>query len=221
MHSTKRVRWAVLLITVLFSGTGVFASETDDYIPEVTDRVARISFIRGDVQIRRADTQDWEVAVLNLPIVEGDELATDGNGRFEIQFNNHTHLRVAENSQIKIVGLKDEGIAISVPLGTVSLHALEFDGGSFFEIDAPRTTVSIQKAGIYRVEAGVPDSLEVFVSATDGGEARVYSSDAGFTIKNGRRATVFVAGNRSGEWDMADASQFIDEFDKWTFERDE
>lgn len=221
MHSTKGVRWAVLLITMLLSGTSVFANVTDDYIPEVTDRVARISFVRGDVQIRRADSQDWEVAVLNLPIVEGDEIATDGNGRFEIQFNSYTHLRVAENSQIKIVGLKDEGIALSVPLGTVVLRAGEFDGSrSYFEIDAPKTTISIQKAGTYRIESGVPDSLEVFVTASDGGEARVYSTDAGFTVKNGRRAKLYIAGNQIGEWETADASRFSDEFDTWSIERD-
>lgn len=221
MHSTRKVRWAFLLATVLLPSIGVFASETDDYVPEVTDRVARISFIQGDVQIRRADRQDWEVAVLNLPIVEGDEIATDGNGRFEIQFNSYTHLRVAENAQIQIVGLKDEGIAISVPIGTVTLRSGEFDGSrSFFEIDAPKTTISIQKAGMYRVESGVTDSLEVFVSATDGGEARVYSTDGGFTLKNGRRATIYVAGERLGEWDMADASRFADEFDSWSLERD-
>ncbi len=220
MHSTKGVRSAVLLLTVLLVGASVFASETDDYIPEVTDRVARISYLHGDVQVRRADSQDWEVAVLNLPIVEGDEIATDGNGRFEIQFNSYTHLRVSENSQIKIVTLKDEGIAISIPLGTLSLRMTSADGRSFFEIDAPKTTISIQKPGMYRIEAGVPDSLEVFVAATDGGEARVYSADAGFTIKNGRRASIFVAGNRAGEWDVADASEFVDEFDKWTLERD-
>ncbi|HEX6126524.1 MAG TPA: FecR domain-containing protein, partial [Pyrinomonadaceae bacterium] len=221
MHSTK-VRWAFLTLAVLIGGTSVFANETDDYVPEVTDRVARVSFVQGDVQIRRAESQDWEVVVLNLPIVEGDEIATDGNGRFEIQFNSHTHLRVAENSQIKILSLKDEGIAISVPLGTISLRANELDSGrSYFEIDAPKTTVSIQKSGMYRVEAGVPDSLEVFVSALDGGEARVYSSDAGFTIKNGRRAKIFIAGSQLGEWETADATQLIDEFDKWTFDRDE
>lgn len=221
MHSTTRVRWAVLLMTILLSGTGVFAGENDDYIPEVTDRVARISYVHGDVQIRRAGSQDWEIAVLNLPVVEGDEIATDGNGRFEIQFNSYTHLRVAENSQLKFVGLQDGGIALSVPLGTVVLRASEFDGSrSYFEIDAPKTTISIQKAGMYRIEAGVPDSLEVIVSAMDGGEARVYSADAGFTVKNGRRAKVFIGGNQSGEWETAEAARFADEFDSWSLERD-
>src|SRR5829696_5149400 len=125
MHSTNRVRWAVLLISILLSGTAALAGEVDDYIPEVTDRVARISFVSGDVQIRRAESQDWEVVVMNLPIVEGDEIASDGNGRFEIQFNSYTHLRVGENSQVKVVGLQDGGIALSVPLGTASVRLAE------------------------------------------------------------------------------------------------
>lgn len=219
MRSTNKLHWVILSFTILLLGTGALADDTDDYVPEVTDRVARISFVTGDVQIRRADSQDWEVAVLNLPIVEGDEIATDANGRFEIQFNTYTHLRVAENSHIKFIRLQDEGIAVSVPMGTVVLRAAEFDGGrSYFEIDAPKTTIAIQRAGMYRIEAGVQDSLEVFVEATEGGEARIYSADAGFTLRNERRATVFIAGNRSGEWELAEA--YTDEFDKWSIYRD-
>ncbi len=221
MHSTQKFRWAVLLLTILVASTAALATETDDYVPEVTDRVARISFVQGDVQIKRADSQDWEVVVTNLPIVEGDEIATDADGRFEIQFNSYTHLRVAQNAHVKILRLKDEGIAISVPLGTVTLRTTDFDSGrSYFEIDAPKTTISVQRAGMYRIESGVPDSLEVFLTATEGGAARVYSSDAGFTIKNGRRAKIFIAGNQTGEWETADASRFTDEFDQWSSDRD-
>ena len=221
MHSTRSFQGAVLLMTLLICAAGAFAGETDDYIPEVTDRVARISFIRGEVQIRRADSQDWERAVLNLPIVEGDEIITDSSSRLEIQFDVFKHLRIAENSQIRIAGLKDEGIAISVPVGTVTLHAIEFDSSrSYFEIDAPKTTVSVQRSGSYRVDAGNVDSLEIFVSAVDGGEARVYSADSGFTVKDGRRARIFIGGNRTGEWDVADASISTDEFWDWSMERD-
>src|SRR6187399_879143 len=221
MHSTSRIRLAVLTIMMLLSGGDVFASETDDYIPDVTDRVARISFIQGDVQIRRDETPDWEVAILNLPIVEGDEIATDGNGRLEIQLNSYTHLRIAENSQVKFVGLKDGGIALSVPLGTVVIRASEFDGAkAYFEVDAPKSTISIQRAGIYKIEAGVPDSLEVIVTATGGGEARVYSSDSGFTVKDGRRSKLYIGGMRSGEFETALAENFSDEFDSWSHDRD-
>lgn len=223
MHSTSKIQRALLLVLVLMCSVVVaLANDPDDYVPEVTDRVARISFIRGDVQIRRLNSQDWERAVLNLPIVEGDEIVTDSTSRIEIQFNIFMHLRVAENTQLKVVGLKDEGVALSMPTGSVNVRAVEFDPAkSYFEIDVPKTTVSIQKPGSYRIDAGTADSIEIFITANEGGEARVYSPDAGFTVKNGRRARVFIGGNQVGEWEMADASQFLDEFDNWSLERDD
>ncbi len=131
-----------------------YALENDD-APDVTARVARISFLKGDAQIRRADGGDWERATLNLPIVEGDEITTSGDARLEIQFDNNQHLRLAENAYLKIVQLKDEGIAISLSLGTMSVTIKRFDKDkSFFEVDAPKTTIAVQKAGVYRVDAG-------------------------------------------------------------------
>ena len=43
----------------------------DDDTPDVTARVARISFIRGEAKIKHADGTDWEKVTLNLPVVEG------------------------------------------------------------------------------------------------------------------------------------------------------
>lgn len=197
-----------------------FAVE-DDVAPEVTDRVARVSFIRGDAQIRRAGVDDWEKATLNLPVVEGDEIVTESGGRVEIQFDNHKHLRLAENSFLKIVNLKDEGIAVSLSLGTLNLRITPFDKDkSYFEIDAPKTTIAVQRAGTYRVDAGKAGDAEIRVAAMDGGEARVYSDNAGFTLKNGRSSRIFIAGPTSGEWETFAASRSIDEFDEWSSDRD-
>ena len=74
MRLANFFRAFVLLMPLLLFDT-VFAA--DDYVPEVTARVARISFLRGDVLIKRAGIDDWERASLNLPIVEGDQIATE------------------------------------------------------------------------------------------------------------------------------------------------
>ncbi|HSK72154.1 MAG TPA: DUF6600 domain-containing protein [Pyrinomonadaceae bacterium] len=193
----------------------------DDYTPEVTARVARISFLRGDVQIRRPDNQDWERATQNLPLVEGDEIATSKNGRIEIQFDRDTYLRLAENSYLKILNLKDEGIALSLPQGTLSVRLLNFDKDrGYFEIDAPQTTIAVQKEGMYRVDAGDDFSHEVRVSAMEKGEARVYSQNSAVTLRDGRTARVFIRGNYAGESDMVDASLYADEFETWSLDRD-
>jgi hypothetical protein len=56
------------------SALGVDFDEEDP--PAVTGRVARISYISDDAQVRRAGSQDWEKVTLNLPLVEGDEIVT-------------------------------------------------------------------------------------------------------------------------------------------------
>ncbi|MBK9214816.1 MAG: FecR domain-containing protein [Chloracidobacterium sp.] len=193
----------------------------DDQAPDVTARVARISLLEGSAKVRHSGTEEWETVVLNLPVVEGDEIVTDAGSRLEIQFDRFKYLRLADESYLKVVGLKDEGIALSLPLGTLSVRITSFDKErSFFEIDAPKTTIAVQDEGTYRIDSGKLDDAEVRVTATNGGMARVYSDNAGFLVKSGRSARIYTGGVNAGEWEMADASRSFDGFDSWADERD-
>ncbi len=212
-----------LLLPFLFLNTAnVFADVSDDYTPDVTARVARISFAHGDVEIKRAgDRSDWEHATQNLPIVEGDEITTGANARLEIQFDSRNYLRLAENSYLKITTLKDEGIAVSLSQGSLNLRVLEFDKQrSYFEVDAPKTTVAVQKAGMYRIDAGDNRKPEVRVTVTGEGEARLYSENSGFVLRSGRSSRIYLEGNYAGEWETSDAVRYADDFDNWALERD-
>lgn len=221
MHSARQAVFTSVFIalTVLGVSAGNFAVPDED--PEVTDRVARISSIKGDVSIRRAGVDSWEKAVLNLPVVEGDEITTAASARFEIQFNTNTHVRVAANSYLKIATLNDSGIALSLAEGSLSLTTSKFDASKMFlEIDAPKTTIAVKRSGRYRVDAGKSGSQEIRVSVFDDGEARVYSNNAGSTIRDGRSAKVFIDGSLAGEWENGVATRSVDEFDEWIAERD-
>src|SRR5687767_8000265 len=112
MRLTKRFLGVFLLLLPLFltNTINAFGFEEDDYTPDIKARVARINLLRGDVQIRRAGSADWERGTLNLPLVEGDELTTSSDARLEIQFDTYNYLRLAENSYLKITTLRDEGI---------------------------------------------------------------------------------------------------------------
>lgn len=221
MYSVRRLAAAFAIAMPLLLGGAAYGLVVDEDEPDVTGRVARISYISGDVQVRHAGAQDWEKAVLNLPLVEGDELTTSRAARFEIQFDSRTFVRVAESSYLRIVSLKDEGIALSLPQGSASIRVTDFDKDrTFLEIDVPKTTIAVQRSGFYRIDAGPRDALEARVRITDGGEARIYSDTSGFTLKNGRLATIFLGGSNAGEWETADASRFSDEFDTWSLDRD-
>ncbi len=225
MRSTRKAVWPLFFgLTLLFGALVAFAGDDieDDVTPGVEARVSRISFIRGDVQIRREGSQDWEKAVLNLPIVEGDEIVTDANSRLEIQLGVYSHVRLAESSYLRVVGLKDGAVALSLAEGTLNARLTKFDkDAGYFEIDAPKTTVAIQKSGMYRIDAGRPgESSDVRVTVTDDGQAHVYADNSGFTLKNRRSATLRIDGPLAGEWETLDAAQFADEFDSWSLERD-
>ena len=236
MHSNKRFTLPAVMLAMLLTATGIFASTAlstnlpdpafkvaigDDDQPDVTARVARISFINGEVQVRRLNSQDWEKATLNLPIVEGDELSTSAGSRIELQFDSYTHVRVDQNSYLKVTKLKDEGIALSVPQGTFSFRLSSFDHDkSYFEVDAPGSTIAVQRAGMYRIDAGQTGEAAIRVSVNDNGEARIYSETSGFTLKSGKSARVFISGANSGEFETAKVEQYADEFDSWALERD-
>ena len=193
----------------------------DDDEPDITDRVARISFIEGKARIRRSSSEDWETLTLNLPVVEGNEISTDDDSRIEIQFDKNKHLRLDSNSYLKIVTLKDQGIAVSISLGSMSLRITSFDkASSFFEIDAPKTTLAVQKAGRYRIDAGKEGEAEVRASVSQGGEARIYSDNAGFTLKNDRSTRIYVDGPNAGEWENGNVDRFDDEFSNWASDRE-
>ncbi len=223
MRSAKKFLWAILLLPVLLANTHttIASDDVDDYTPDVTARVARISVLRGEAQIRHSDSQDWERVTTNLPIVEGDEIATDADSRLEIQFNKDNYLRLSENAYLKVTTLRDDGIALSLPNGTLSLRVLNFDKDrTFFEIDAPKSTVAVQKSGMYRIDAGDRDETKVRVTVTDDGLARIYTDNSGFTLRSGRSSELQLAGNYAGEWDTGDASRYTDDFNSWALQRD-
>ncbi len=224
MHRTPKFL-AVLILLLSVVSLNVFASDPtddyDDYIPEENARVARIKFLEGEAQIKRIDNDQWEVATANLPLVEGDEITTSENSRIELQFDKNNYVRLGENSYFKIVNLQDEGIAVSLSQGSMNVTILKFDKDQgYFEIDAPKTTIAIQKEGKYRIDAGDENNKEVRVVVSQWGHARVYSNESGFLLKNGRSARLFLEGNFAGEWETSRNSSYGDDFDEWTAERE-
>lgn len=196
--------------------------DDDDEDEEVRARVARISALDGEAKIRRNGSDEWEKVSLNLPLVEGDEIATDAMSRVEIQFDKDKHLRLDGGSFLRFSTLKDEGIAVSLSLGKLSFLATSFDKArSFFEIDGPKVTIAVQKAGRYFVDAGEKGDAEVRVSIDEGGEARIYSESAGFTLKDQRTARIFIDGPNAGEWSTSAGVAMSDDFASWLSDRQE
>ncbi|HQZ82302.1 MAG TPA: FecR domain-containing protein [Pyrinomonadaceae bacterium] len=216
-------RFLLMAAALMLLATGVYAQDYSDSAsgqPEITARVARISKLKGDAQIRRRDALEWEQADDNLPLVEGDELVTSKSARIEIQFDRNTYLWLDGDAGLKIETLTDQGIAVSVPRGSAAVKIINFDKSrSYFEIDAPSTTIAVERDGLYRIDAGYDQTDAVLVSALEGGQARIYSQTAGMTLYSGRRARILVTGNYAGETEVESISSFDDKFADWIGDR--
>jgi hypothetical protein len=222
MRYIRHLHVAFLFVsTIVFTATTVTARVADDYVNdyrEITARVARISLLRGNVSLRRAGNDAWEEATINLPLVEGDRLATARDARLEIQIDARNFVRVGKDSVLQVVTLRDEGIALSLAEGTATLRLARFERDrEYFEIDAPKTTVAAETRGLYRLD--VEGDGRVRITVRDDGRARIYSETSGFTLRDGRSAELFYDGVYAGDWRMSSLPPF-DDWDRWTDERE-
>lgn len=192
------------------------ANDDDEY--EERARVLRVSLLKGEVSLKRAGNDEWEDARLNAPLVEGDVLATGRDSRLEIQADARNFVRVGPDSVIRIVTLRDEGIALSLSEGTATFRLAHFDKDKgYFELDAPGTTVAAERTGRYRVD--VERDGAVRVTVREDGRARIYSQNSGFILRSDRTARLAPDGSGESDWEFMAAASF-DEWDTWNDERE-
>ena len=217
--SRRNTSLLLSLLLILFTTTIIVRAdddEPDEY--DVTARVVRTSLIDGQVDLKRNGNQDWEHIRLNYPLVEGDTVMTCTNSRLEIQVDSRNFVRLAPGSILRIVTLRDEGVALSVVEGSVSVRLAKFDRKKeYFELDAPNTTLAAEKTGLYRVD--VPREGRVRVTVRDGGTARIYSDTSGFTLRDGRSAELVISGETAGDWEFEGAAA-RDDVDNWVDDRE-
>jgi len=112
--------------------------------------VARISLIKGGVNIKRADSGDTLGAAINAPLGVGDYLSTQPAARTEVQLADRTSLRVGAGTQLRFTNLEAASNALQLAAGTVELRLFGNDA-AHPEIDTPNVVVRPTEKGRYRV----------------------------------------------------------------------
>ena len=147
----RHVKSALALITafVLATAAGAFA--------ESHVRIVRLSYLSGQVQTDRATGEGLERAILNTPITQGVRVVTGNDGLAEVEFENESALRIAENSEIQFLTLSmnDYGAKtneIEVVKGVVYLDARS-KGDDIYRIKSGDSTFLVQRDTQLRLEA--------------------------------------------------------------------
>jgi hypothetical protein len=217
--SSPLLRTLLFLFTLILSPAAALAADdTQEQEYDERARVLRVTLVKGEASLLRAGNDEWESVRLNLPLVEGDRLATGRDSRLEIQVDARNFVRLGPDSTLRVVTLRDEGIAFSITEGTATFRLARFDGGrEYFEVDAPKSTLAAERTGLYRVDVGADG--EVRFTVRDEGRARIYSESSGFALRNNRSARLTRYGADDADWELSSAASF-DEWDSWNDDRE-
>ncbi len=147
-------RLALLLFLVGSSCAVGMAGASDDYF-----RLARLSYLDGHVSFQHSGDVDWTAASINMPLQPGDRVYTGNEGRAEIEFDDGSVYRLAENTDVEILSLSEDLIQVRVLIG---LSTLTVQSGVNFEVDTPAAAFNTLRKGVYRfdgVESGDTDAI--------------------------------------------------------------
>ena len=177
-------------------------------------RVARLGYLSGGVTFSPAGEKDWVSGTLNRPLITGDRLWADNNGRAELQIGSAV-VRLSASTLFTLTNLDDRIAQMHLQQGTLLLRVRRMDRNQVVEVDTPNLAFVINQPGEYRITVNATaDSTEVI---TRSGRANVYDADASYSVGSGRGYRFFGAGLR--EYDVVAIAR-PDGFDRWAQGRD-
>jgi hypothetical protein len=126
-------------------------------------RMARFSYLNGNVTWRPDPQTEWAPATDNMPLREGSEIWVGDGGRAELQFDDGSYFRFGSGAVATLQTLfsdsQGEYTEIKLTDGLASME-LRTDH-SVYQIDTPKG--AIRSVGPSRVRVGVDDDVEVGV----------------------------------------------------------
>ncbi len=175
-------------------------------------RVGRIGWMSGSVQLRNADTGEWNTAVLNWPLTNGDALSTGPGARLEIGIGS-TVVRLDSSSEIAIDQLDDERVRLYLVSGTAAVRLRSREAAQEFELATSTGRFTMRDVGAFRFD--FDDNL---TSATAYlGTLQFESEDSAIDIPAGQRAQFWYSGRTM----YSTSNPVRDDFSDWNIARDE
>ncbi|HEV2220097.1 MAG TPA: DUF6600 domain-containing protein [Casimicrobiaceae bacterium] len=217
MNRTAMNAWMTrLLITVAslacFGAVAQVSPAVDEGDPPV--RVGRLAYYSGAASYSPAGDDQWVAAQVNRPIVIGDRLWSDQDGRVEVSIDDGSWY-LGPVTSVTVSNLDDRTTQLQLQQGTLDVTLRRMPAGNVVEIDTPNIAFSLTRPGRYRVDVD-PDggSTSVIVRS---GSGIVYGDETSYVVTGGQAYRFLGTDLRDNEFL---APPPYDAFDRWTAARE-
>lgn len=201
------------VIAVAHAGAGAATKAVQPPAEDPPELVGRLAFLEGQVSYRPGSDQDWTPATPNRPVVSGDALWADADGRGEVDAG-FADLRFANQAEVDVVRLDYDGLQVRLPQGSLIERVRTYSDNQD-EVDAPNAAIIPGQIGEYRVDVSPDGSVTTVTVFT--GNVQVTAAGSSFQVDAQQTAT--VNGTDNPTFNLTDASP-VDDFDNWSVARD-
>jgi hypothetical protein len=176
-------------------------------------RIVRLSEVKGEVQLDRQTGKGFESAMANLPVVEGERLKT-GNGVAEVEFEDNSTVRVAQNSEVEFPRLEllpsgAKASAINVVQGMVYVSLVNTKGNEF-TVNVGQNKINLPPDSHVRLQL-TADQASLAVMH---GDAQVEEPSGTTTVGKDKTMTFSLAGQSQPAIAKSVAQEPLDSWDK-------
>jgi len=177
-------------------------------------RVARISFLDGNVSFQPSGTEAWAAAAKNRPVTIGDKLWTDQNSRAELQAG-QASLHLGSMTALSFLNLDENILQARIAEGAINFRVRELREGDLYEVDTPNLAFTVKEAGAFRIDVNENgDGTRVTVIR---GEGVITAEDKTYEVHAGEQAELNGIDNPQFNVGPAPAP---DDLDRWASDRD-
>lgn len=183
----------------------------------VSSKAGFVNRVEGKVHLKSSDSaiEGLGKAAMGTQMREGDRLVTEADSHAELLLSPGSYLRLNEKTEIEAVRTMFDNTRFDVIQGSVILEVGEIDKKLPLEIGTPRSVVTINKMGIYRIDVIGKD---VAVSVRKG-EAFLGTREqlfANSAIKIGGNKVYRLIGDGPPQTAKLSTKVF-DAFDQWSY----
>lgn len=180
------------------------------------DRVARVSYLRGNVSFQAAGDDQWVQMSLNRPVITGDRVYADRDSRAELEIGSAA-MRLDEGTTVSLLNIDDNIAQLELTEGTLNLHVRRVFDGQSYEIDTPTLAFVVDRPGDYRVDIA-PDGGSTMVTVFEGGGDVYGENNASYSVQSGNSYKFHDSALR--DYEVFDLPR-RDDFDQWCATRND